>query len=251
MRINGALRVWQRHFTVYTKLYRSSLTLNFVEPMLYLVGMGMGLGGLIENVNGQSYVEFIAPGLIASSSMFASTFECTYGTYVRMVHQKTFDAILATPVSLTELIVGELLWGATKSALYGTIIVIVLIGFGLVHSPMILLATPVLIMSGLLFSALALIYTAFIPVIYYFNYYFTLFMTPLFLFSGIFFPLDRLSDILIKVAYFTPLYHLVNIMRGLAVGKFPGTDMLWITIVAVILIPYAIRVMRKRVMEAS
>ena len=100
MQIKRAWRVLQRHWTVYTKLYKSSFALNFIEPVLYLVAMGMGLGVFVQDINGQPYIKFIGPGIIASSSMFAAVYECTYGTYIRMTFQKTFDAILATPVAI-------------------------------------------------------------------------------------------------------------------------------------------------------
>ena len=249
MVLRRAYRVWQRNYTVFTKLYQSSIALNFIEPMLYLLGMGMGLGGFVEPIHGMSYVQFIAPGIVASSAMFAATFECTYNTYIRMVHQHTFDAILATPVSATELVLGEMLWGASKSVLYGVIIIVVLVMFGLVHSAMILLSIPMLLVSGLLFASLGIIYASIIPVIYYFNYYFTLFMTPMFLFSGIFFPLDQMPEAVRGVAFFTPLYHMVNVTRGSAWGEFPWADMLWLTVVTAALVPIAVRKMRHRLME--
>jgi lipooligosaccharide transport system permease protein len=96
LQLKRAFRVWQRNFTVYTKLYKSSLALNFVEPVLYLAALGLGLGAFVKEINGIPYINFIAPGIIASSAMFAAAYECTYGTYVRMFYQKTFDAILAT-----------------------------------------------------------------------------------------------------------------------------------------------------------
>ncbi|MGW8272245.1 MAG: ABC transporter permease, partial [Thermodesulfovibrionales bacterium] len=112
MKVKRAFRVWQRHLTVYTKLYKSSFALNFIEPILYLSALGLGLGAYIGEIHGMPYIEFIAPGIIASSAMFAAIYECTYGTYVRMTFQKTFDAILATPINIDDLIAGELMWGA-------------------------------------------------------------------------------------------------------------------------------------------
>jgi lipooligosaccharide transport system permease protein len=138
--IKRAFSVWYRNFTVYKKLYKSSMVLNFVEPALYLLAFGIGLSSYLKEINGMPYIKFIAPGIVASSSAFAATYECTYGTYVRMHYQKTFDAILATPVSLNDLILGELLWGATKSLIYGTIIIIVISVTGLVDSWTILLS---------------------------------------------------------------------------------------------------------------
>ncbi len=246
-----AFRVWQRNFTVYTKLYLSSLALNFVEPVLYLAALGLGLGAFVKEINGVPYIKFIAPGIIASSSMFAAIYECTYGTYVRMTYQKTFDAILATPVNVYDLIAGELMWGATKSALYGTIIMIVISAFGLVDSSLLIAAVPLLFVSGLIFAEISVIFVAVVPGIDSFNYFYTLLMTPMFLFSGIFFPLTNLPPVVAKIAFFTPLYHLVNICRSFAAGKLYVSleDVAWIVAVALILSPYPFRLMRKRILK--
>lgn len=249
MNLKRAFRVWQRNLTVYTKLYKSSIALNFAEPVLYLAALGLGLGAFVKEIKGMPYVNFIAPGIIASSSMFAAAYECTYGTYVRMTYQKTFDAILATPVNIDDLVAGELMWGATKSMLYGTIIMIVISLFGLVDSPLIMLAIPLLFMSGLIFAEISMIFAAVVPGIDSFNYFYTLFMTPMFLFSGIFFPLDTLPPVISKIAFFTPLYHLVNVCRSLSSGLLPAADIAWILIVAVIIAPYPFRLMRKRVIK--
>lgn len=251
MKVKRAFRVWQRNFTVYTKLYKSSIVLNFVEPVLYLIALGLGLGAFVKEINGVPYINFIAPGIIASSSMFATTFECTYGTYVRMTYQKTFDAILATPVNIDDLVAGEIIWGATKSVLYGTIIMVVISLFGLVDSTLIILAVPILFISGLIFAEISLIFTAIVPGIDSFNYFYTLFMTPMFLFSGIFFPLHNLPPIISKIAFFTPLYHFVNICRSFSSGKLSVSqwDILWIFAVVILLAPYPFRLMRKRIIK--
>jgi lipooligosaccharide transport system permease protein len=251
MKIKRAFRVWQRHLTVYTKLYKSSIALNFVEPVLYLVALGFGLGAFVKEINGVPYIKFIAPGIIASSSMFAAIYECTYGTYVRMTYQKTFDAILSTPVNIDDLVAGELMWGATKSLLYGTIIIIVISLFGLVDSPDIILTVPILFITGLIFAEISIIFTAIVPGIDTFNYFYTLFMTPMFLFSGIFFPLDNLPTIVSKIAFFTPLYHLVNICRAFSSGLLAISiwDIAWVFVVVVLLAPYTFRLMRKRIVK--
>ena len=251
MRIRRAFRVWQRHFNVYTKLYRTSLVLNFVEPILYLLGLGIGLGAFVREVNGMSYIKFIAPGIIASSSMFAPIYECTYGTYVRMSFQKTFDAILSTPVNVDDLIAGELLWAATKSMFYGAIIIITISVFGLVDSLTVMLIVPVLFVSGLIFAQVSLICVAIVPGIDSFNYFYTLFVTPMFLFSGIFFPLDGMPPWVAKVAFFTPLYHLTNVCRALAYGNPPGaaTGAAWLVVAAVILSPLPFRLMARKIIK--
>lgn len=251
MKVKRAFRVWQRHFTVYTKLYKSSFALNFVEPVLYLAAMGLGLGALVKEVRGVPYINFIAPGIIASSAMFAAIYECTYGTFIRMTFQKTFDAILATPVGIDDIVAAELMWGASKSAIYGTTIIIVISAFGLVYSPLVILAIPVIFLSGLIFAELSVIVAAKVPGIDYFNYFYTLLMTPMFLFSGIFFPLDTLPPAVMKIAFFMPLYHVVNICRAFAYGELAaaGWDIVWLLAVAALMAPYPFRAMRRRMIK--
>jgi lipooligosaccharide transport system permease protein len=227
------------------------MVLNFVEPVLYLLALGFGLGAFVREINGVPYIRFIAPGLIASSSMFAATFECTYGTYIRMTYQKTFDAILATPVNIDDLVAGELLWGAAKGTFYGISIMIVLYVFRLVDSPYLVCAVPLVFLCGLIFAQIGVIASATVPGIDSFNYFNTLFLTPMFLFSGIFFPLDGLPPIVAKIAYFTPLYHLVNISRSFAAGEAGRVlpDILWVIVVALLLTPLPFRLMRRRIVK--
>jgi lipooligosaccharide transport system permease protein len=234
---------------VYTKLYKTSFALNFAEPALYLVAMGLGLGAFIKEINGQPYVKFIAPGIVASSAMFAVVYECTYGTYIRMTFQKTFDAILATPVNLDDLVAGELIWGATKSVIFGITITIVIALFGLVDSPLIVLAIPLIFLCGLIFAELSIMFVAIVPGIDSFSYFYTLFMTPMFLFSGIFFPLDSMPRVVSDIAVFTPLYHLVNICRAFSAGTFSGAvwSAVWIIVVFLLLAPFPFKLMRKRI----
>jgi lipooligosaccharide transport system permease protein len=249
LRIKRAFHVWQRQWLVYTKLYKTSFALNFAEPALYLVAMGMGLGAFVKDIHGQPYIKFIAPGIIASSSVFAAVYECTYGTYIRMTFQKTFDAILATPVGLDDLVAGELLWGATKSVIFGVTILIVIALFGLADSGLVLLSIPFIFVGGLVFAELSVICCAIVPGIDSFSYFYTLFMTPLFLFSGIFFPLDALPRVVANMAVFTPLYHLVNVCRALSAGDLfsAAGSMVWIVVFAAVLLPLPFRLMRKRI----
>jgi lipooligosaccharide transport system permease protein len=249
LRIKRAFRVWQRHLLVYTKLYKTSFALNFAEPALYLVAMGFGLGAFVNDIHGRPYINFIAPGIVASSSVFAAVYECTYGTYIRMTFQKTFDAILATPVNLDDLVAGELLWGATKSVIFGITITIVITLFGLVDSPLIVLAVPFIFLGGLIFAELSVVFCAIVPGIDSFSYFYTLFMTPLFLFSGIFFPLDAMPQVVAKLAFFSPLFHLVNICRAFSAGTLAPAlgSIVWLVVCAAVLAPFPFRLMRKRV----
>ncbi len=249
--LRRALSVWQRNFTVYKRLYKSSMVLNFVEPGLYLLAFGIGLSAYLKEINGIPYIKFIAPGIVASSSAFSATYECTYGTYVRMHYQKTFDAILATPVGIYDLVLGELLWGATKSIIYGTIIICVISVAGLVDSWMVLLTIPFIFLSGMLFSEISVIAAATVPGIDSFNYFYTLFMTPLFLFSGIFFPLDGLPEIVRDLAFFNPLYHMVEIMRAFSAGLIASAPphILWLITASLLLSRLPFRLLKRRIIK--
>jgi lipooligosaccharide transport system permease protein len=143
------------------------------------------------------------------------------------------------------------MWGASKSVIYGTTIIIVISGFGLVYSPLVLLTIPIIFISGLIFSELSVIVAAKVPGIDYFNYFYTLLMTPMFLFSGIFFPLDAMPPVVTRIAFFMPLYHVVNICRAFAYGNTTtvGWDIVWLLAVAILLAPYPFRLMRKRMIK--
>jgi lipooligosaccharide transport system permease protein len=248
LQIKRAFRVWQRHWLVYTKLYKTSFALNFAEPALYLVAMGLGLGSFVKDIHGQPYIKYIAPGIVASSSVFAAVYECTYGTYIRMTFQKTFDAILATPVNLDDLIAGELFWGATKSVIFGITIAIVIALFGLVESALIIFVIPCIFLGGLIFAELSIIFCAIVPGIDSFSYFYTLFMTPLFLFSGIFFPLDSMPRLVADLAFYTPLYHLVIVCRSFTSGSVSNAfdSIVWLIVAATVLAPFPFRLMKKR-----
>jgi len=246
------LVVLQRNLLVYTKYWRSSLIFNFTEPMLYLAALGVGLGVFIPEIEGMSYLEFIAPGLLVSSTMWATSFECTYGSLIRLQVQKSYYAIITTPVSLDEVVLGDIAFGAFKSILYGSVILLVLLILGLVASPLALLVPLVLLLSGLVFAQLSMIWTSLAPNFEVFGYYFTLVLTPMFLFSGIFFPMDNLPLIAQRLAWLTPLYHTVQLCRGLISGQLPPaylTHVLALIIFFLILFLPPLLLMRRRLVQ--
>jgi len=246
-------RVWRRNFDVFMKTYKANFVPPLLEPIFYLVGMGFGLGGFVQPQEGLNYIAFLAPAIVATSMMFSSFFECTYSSFVRMYYQKTFDAIIATPLSLEEVIAGELLWGATKSLINSTIVLGVILAFGLVSSPFFLLIPLVAFLAGLCFSAIAMCFTALVPNIDAFNYPSFLFITPMFILSGTFFSIASLpvgAQIVAKT--FFPLTHAVALSRALAVGRFSTTlllDVSWFLIVTPIFFVLSINLMKKRLIK--
>lgn len=245
----SAWRVWRRNWDVFMRLWRVELWPGFLEPVIILLAMGFGLGAFVQPISGQSYLQFIAPGLVASSAMFSASFECTYGSYIRMSFQKTYDAILATPVMVEDVVTGELLWGATRALFSGGVVLVVITAFGLVQSPAALLVLALLFLQGLAFSSLSLFFTGLAPSIYTFNYYFTLFITPLFFFSGIFFPLEQLPAVFQTISWFTPLTHAVNLYRALVLGQVfwdLAWDLAWLLMFTGIFMVLCQVVMRRR-----
>jgi lipooligosaccharide transport system permease protein len=204
----------------------------------------------VGEINGIPYVNYIAPALLAISIMNASFFECTYSSYVRMYYQKTFDAMIATPLSLDDVITGELLWGATRSLIYSSVMLLVLILFGVVDLPLSLLIIPFSFLAGLLFACIAMCFTAITPGIDALNYPAFLFITPMFLFSGTFFPLEVLPQTVQVIAItLLPLTQLVIITRSLTLSSLSPLflySLLWIIMVTALCFILSLRLMRRR-----
>jgi len=224
-----------------------------MEPLLYLVAMGFGLGSFVKEINGVSYVQFIAPGLVATSMLYASFFECTYGSYVRMYWQKTYDAIIATPVSLEEVIAGEVLWGATRSLINATIVLAIIAVWGLVNGPLFLLIVPFSFLVGLLFASFATCYSAVVPNMDYFNYTQFLFIMPMNLFSGTFFPTTILPQtVQLFAQLFLPLTHVINITRGLTLEMLDLSmlfSFIWLVAITLVFFILSINLMVKRLIK--
>jgi lipooligosaccharide transport system permease protein len=246
-----SLRVWQRNRDVFLKQWRSEAPGFVIEPFLVLLAMGVGLGTYVALEDGQRYVEFIAPGIVAGYGMFSATFECTYGSFVRMKVQKTYDAIIATPLNIEDVAAGEVFWGATRALLTSSVILAVAGGFGLVHSPWATLVVPLSLLSGVMFASMALFFTSLAPSIYSFNYYFTLFMTPMFFFSGVFFPLDSFPSSVQNLSWIAPLTPVANLARALMSGDL-GAGAWWGMAIIVGLIavffPLSLYTMRRRLL---
>jgi lipooligosaccharide transport system permease protein len=246
-------KVWRRDRDVFLKTYKTSFLPPLLEPILYLLALGLGLGGFVQLINGEPYIRFIAPALVAVSMMFSSFYECTFGSFVRMYFQKTFDAIIATPVNIEEVIAGELLWGATKSLINSSIVLGVIFVAGLAPSPFLLLIPPLSFLVGLLFSAIAMCFTAIVPNIDSFSYPNFLFITPMFLLSGTFFPLTAMPEFLQVIAQlFLPLTNAVALTRALAMGDVEFSLLLnlaWLLIVTPFFLVLSINLMKKKLIK--
>ena len=247
----GAFRVLNRHWQVFARTWLHNLMFNVAEPLLYLSSLGFGLGMLIGEIEGVSYLQFIAPGMVALSAMYSATFECTYGTFLRLHYQKTLQAILAGPVTVGEVIAGELLYGMFKSVLFGVVILIVVSTLGLVPAVTAVFIPLFLVLPGAVFSILAVCYTAMIKNIDQLNYYITLAIMPFFLFGGLYFPVGNLPDWVQQLNWLNPLYHSIEVCRALALGQI--SDRLWVHVAVlsamiIVLARLPLRLMKKRLL---
>jgi lipooligosaccharide transport system permease protein len=250
------VRVWQRNLAVYRTSWKINFLPPFLEPLFYLVAFGVGFSGLIGSIHYEttrvSYVSFIAPALVAINIMNNAFFESTYGSFVRMYYQKTFDAIMSTPLNAEEIIIGEIVWGATKSVIGTAIMLVVISFFGLVSYPVALLILPVAFLGGIAFGAVGMCFTAVVKTIDLFNLPVFLFVTPMFLFGGTFFPLSSLPHWAQQVALVLPLTHLVNVVRALNYGIFNQDVVIglcYLIVFSLITLPLALFKMQRRLIK--
>ncbi|MGA9395512.1 MAG: ABC transporter permease [Azonexus sp.] len=244
--------VWQRNFLVWRKLALPSILGNLADPLIYMLGLGYGLGAMLPAINGQSYVTFLAAGIVCSSTMNAATFEALYSAFSRMHVQKTWEAILNTPLGLADVVAGELFWAATKSFFSGAAILVVISALGLTNGPLILWALPTIVLTGLAFAALGLIWNALAPSYDFFMYYFTLFITPMTLISGVFFPTNQLPGWLATIGHWLPLAQGVALVRPLLAGQVPANPAIHVAALlatTVVAFAIALRLTRRRLLK--
>ena len=217
-----------------------------------MLGLGYGLGMLVPEVEGVSYIAFLAGGTLCYSTMNAATFEVLYSGFSRMHVQKTWEAIMNAPVALDDMVAAELVGAASKSCLAGTAILAVIAIFGFTASALALAAIPVIFLAGLCFAALGLIMTALAPSYDFFMYYFTLFITPMTLMSGVFFPQSQLPDNVRTIADLLPLSHAVSVVRPLLLGQVPqqaGLHLAVLGVVTVLAFWLALALTRRRLLK--
>ncbi len=214
--------VWRRNYLVWKKLAIPAILGNLADPMLYMLGLGYGLGSLMPSVAGVPYIAFLAAGTVCYSTMNSATFEVLYSGFSRMHVQKTWDAILNTPLTLDDVVLGELVWASTKSLLSGIAILVIIWALQLQASFWLSLwIIPVVVLIGFCFSGMGLVMNAVSPSYDFFLYYFTLVITPMVLLCGVFFPVSQMPAILQNIAAFLPLTHAINLVRPLMLGHIP------------------------------
>ena len=211
--------VWRRNWLVWKRLAIPSILGNLADPLLMLFGLGYGLGAMIGEVQGSSYFAFLAAGFVASSTMYAATFESLFSAFSRMHVQRTWEGIVNAPMTLDDVLAGECAWAATKALAAGACMLVIVTAFGYAKPGYALAALPVIVLVGLAFSALGLAVNALANGYDFFSYYMTLVLTPMMMLSGVFFPIEQMPQAVQVAAKLLPLHHGVAVVRPLLSGE--------------------------------
>lgn len=221
----GAFKVAGRNFLVWRKLIIAGLLMHILEPLLYLVALGYGLGVFIREMSGMTYLSFLASGIMVSSAMMTASFESMFSAFSRLDMQRTYEGLMATPLKVDDIAIGEILWSAFKAVMSGAGILLVAMLLGAIEGWRSLLAIPVVFLTGLTFGAMAYNTTALAKRWDFFQYYMTLFLTPMMLVCGVFYPVSSLPGWMQNAVQFLPLTHAVDLIRPLLTGQ-PVTNVL-------------------------
>lgn len=253
--LHRAIKLVHHNFLAYRHFWVAFLT-GFFEPFFYLVGVGFGVGQFVQDIPYGNlrleYASFLAPGLLAAATLNGALFDGFFAPFFRMNWEKTYEAIVSTPVSISDIAVGEVLWALIRGTIYGAGFLTVMLALGLVHSMWALLALPAVMLSGGALSAGAMILTSTTKQISSLEKVMTLVVFPLFLFSGTFFPVALYPDYLRPVVQATPLYHSASLFRDLTTGQvgWPTVGhVLYLAAMFVVASAIAIRLMRKRLIS--
>ena len=213
------IAVWRRNWLVWKRLAIPSMLGNLADPLLMLFGLGYGLGAMVGEVQGSSYFAFLAAGFVASSTMYAATFESLFSAFSRMHVQRTWEGIVNAPMTLDDVLAGECAWAATKALAAGFCMLLIVAAFGYAAPGYALAALPVIVLIGLAFAALGLAVNALANGYDFFSYYMTLVLTPMMMLSGVFFPIEQMPYAVQVGAKTLPLYHGVAVVRPLLAGE--------------------------------
>jgi lipooligosaccharide transport system permease protein len=246
--------VFVRNMISYKRFVFTTFLVSLVEPLFYLITFGIGMGAYMGLFGGKPYLNFLVPGVLVSSVMMSSSFECMYGTFVKLIHERLYDSLIATPVSAEDAIAGDIAWGAFRGLISGTLMMLVAMAMGVLPaSPFrIAFVMGLMVLVGGLFASLGMIVTSFAPNFDFFNYYSELVITPMLFFSGVFFPLDRFPDWMKTFAQVLPLTHAVNISRAVFSGEVRSG--LWLSVLYVLALGtgafiFGVKRMKKRLIK--
>jgi lipooligosaccharide transport system permease protein len=255
--MNLSYRLWYvflRNLVSYKRFVVPTLIVSLGQPLFYLLTFGIGMGAYVGLFGGRPYLYFLVPGILVASVMLSSTFECLYGVFVKMIHERLYDSLIATPISAEDAIAGDIAWGAFRGVISGSLMLLVAAFMGIlpVSWATLLVLFLLMVFVGALFSSLAMIVTAFAPNFDFFSYYTELVITPMLFFSGVFFPLDKFPGWMQTFALFLPLTHAVSIARAAFLGEYTPSLLLNFSVLLVLgsaVFVLGVKLMKRRLIK--
>jgi lipooligosaccharide transport system permease protein len=246
--------VFVRNLVSYKRFVVPTFIASLVQPLFYLITFGIGMGAYVGLFGGKPYLFFLVPGVLMSAVGLTASYECLFGTFVKMIHEKLYDSLIATPVSAEDAVAGDIAWGVFRGMISGTLMMAVAMAMGVfpVSVPAVLLLFVCMIFVGVLFGSLAMIVTSLAPNFDFFNYYTELVLTPMLFFSGVFFPLDNFPAWMKTFSKFLPLTPAVSISRAVFSGVYSTAlifDFLFIVVLEVIAFTIGVKLMKRRLIK--
>jgi lipooligosaccharide transport system permease protein len=246
--------VFFRNLMSYKRFVLTTFLVSLVQPLFYLITFGVGMGAYMGAFGGKPYLYFLVPGVLISSVMMSSTFECLYGTFVKIVHEHLYDALIATPVSAEDAVAGDIAWASFRGLVSGTLMLAVAGAMGILPVSVLSVLVLLLVMLavGIMFGSLGMVVTSKAPNFDFFNYYTELVITPMLFFSGVFFPLTNFPGWMKTLSQFLPLTHAVAISRAAFSGEYPPSLLLNVAVVVglgAVSFVAGIRMMKKRLIK--
>jgi lipooligosaccharide transport system permease protein len=217
--------VMSRDVVIFKRYWKATTFSSVVQPTIYLLAFGLGIGALKAQIGGVKTIEYIATGTVATAVLFSSAFPGMFNTFIRWQFQRTYDAMLAAPVDVEELLTAEILWISLRAGVYGLAPLIVGIAFGLQPEPGMLLVPFIGFLTGFGFAGFGVLIAAVAKTIDNFNYVTSAVLTPMFLVAGTFFPISTLPDGVRQIAQINPLYHCVQLVRDASLGELQLADL--------------------------
>lgn len=217
--------VWVRQWIVFRYFWRTRTFAAVVEPVIMLLAFGFGFGKLVSHIEGIPYIQFVGTGVVATTVLFSATFASMFDALYKRRYQRVYDAMLAAPVDVSEIVTGESVFLGVRAGVYGVAPLLVAFCFGLRPEPAMLLVPLIGALTGIGFAALGMLFATMSDTFDGLSYVISGVITPLFLVAGTFFPLNRMPDWLRVLAWFNPLYHCVELVRNCAFGLRPGADL--------------------------
>lgn len=244
--------VWTRHLKVYTNKFLSNAFEPVLEPLLFMMGIGFGLGIFIQQMDGVPYIQFLASGLLIATAMMTSALECAYSTFVRLEFDKVYDGMVAAPLTAENILLGEIIWAGTKGLFFSLIMLLIVYLTGIIRNPWVFTVPLIGFLTGLMFGSFSMLVTSFVKNFNHFSFYVSGFLSPMWFFSGLIFPVNSLPPAVRPLVEILPLTHPVRIARAICFNRWGQEiilDFAYIVVFILVFGYFGIKRLKKKIID--